>query len=160
MCLYELSLRFRSNDIWCHLFEAFSNNNNANNEAKKTELLAEHFAFVFIELTLFEVIHMNLLVMRTHSPSLLCTQLRLFQEFAFAFYWIESKKRTSCISMHPFVHTAWEKHMKLCMKAQSPCLQLCTHFRKFYFTHSYGWKCISICIHALACECKFFLLPQ
>lgn len=37
---------------------------------KKTELLAEHFAFVFIELTLFEVIHMNLLVMRAHSLSL------------------------------------------------------------------------------------------
>lgn len=37
---------------------------------QKAELLAEQFAFVFIELTLFEVIHMNLLVMQARSLSL------------------------------------------------------------------------------------------
>lgn len=33
----------------------------------KIELLAECFTFVFIELTLFEVIHMNLLAILTHT---------------------------------------------------------------------------------------------
>lgn len=92
--LYELSLRFRSNDIWCYLFVAF-NNNSSSRIIKKTEFLAEHFKFVFIELTLFEVIHMNLLAIAL-SLSLMHSEW-LFREFAYAFYWIESKKCTLCI---------------------------------------------------------------
>lgn len=159
--VYELSLRFRSNDIWCHLFVAFnSNNHNNHNIEAKSSVASWTFCICFHRIDLIWS-HTHAFISNTsplsRSPSELPRnppQRRHFQEFAFAFYWIESKK-THIVHFDASIRTHSVRE-RTAWKCLSPCLQLCTHFRKFYvhFTHSHEWKCISILYTCtLACEC-------